>query len=114
VWSLNNLSPTTAIETNSGNDVPTTFRLLGNYPNPFNPETTIAFEMPAPANISLRIYNLRGQQIRNLFEGKIDAGRHQLVWDGTNDLGDKVASGIYLYVLKAGAIAISKKLALVE
>ncbi len=114
VWSLNNLSLTTAIETSSGNELPTTFRLLGNYPNPFNPETMIVFEAPKASRVALRIYNLRGQQIKNLFEGKIDGGRHQMVWDGRNDSGVKVTSGIYLYVLKTGTISVSRKMVMVE
>ncbi|MCI0690675.1 T9SS type A sorting domain-containing protein [candidate division KSB1 bacterium] len=113
IWVLN-LSSTTGVDSNSDNEFPITFRLLGNYPNPFNPATMIVFEMPAPANISLRVYNLQGQQVKNLFEGKIDGGRHQMVWDGTNDLGAKVISGIYFYVLKAGAISVSRKMTLVE
>jgi len=113
VWTLN-LSPTTGVESDSENVLPKTFRLLGNYPNPFNPETTIDFEMPVSGNMSLRIYNLQGQQIKNLFEGKIDGGRHQMIWDGTNDSGTKVTSGIYFCVLKAGTIAVSRKMVLVE
>ncbi len=113
VWSLN-FSPTTGIDSNSENELPKTFRLLGNYPNPFNPETTIDFETPEASNVSLRIYNLRGQQIKNLFEGKIDGGRHQMIWDGTNDLGAKVTSGIYFYVLKAEGISVSRKAVLIE
>lgn len=125
VWSLN-LSPTGGVDSNSDNELPKTFRLLGNYPNPFlsgakspangggNAETTIAFEMPAPANMSLRIYNLQGQQVKNLLEGKIDGGRHQMVWNGTNDFGAKVPSGIYFYVLKAERISVSRKAVLIE
>jgi hypothetical protein len=113
VWSLN-LSPTTGVESASENELPKTFRLLGNYPNPFIPATAIAFEMPAPGNMSLRIYNLRGQRIKKLFEGKFDAGRHQMVWDGTNDSGTKVTSGIYFYVLKIGTIVVSRKAVLIE
>lgn len=114
VWSLRNLSTPTAVEDNSANQEPATFQLLGNYPNPFNPETTIAFEAPTSAHVSLRIYNLQGQLIRNLFEKKIEAGRHQAAWNGANDLGVKVASGVYFYVLQSGATTISRKLALVE
>jgi len=114
VWALRNLSPPTTVEDNSGSEVPATFRLLGNYPNPFNPETTIAFEMPKASRISLRIYNLQGQLSKNLFAGDIEAGRHQMVWDATNDLGAKAAAGIYFYVLQAGAISASRKLALVK
>jgi hypothetical protein len=113
VWSLN-LSPATTVGSDSENELPKDFRLLGNYPNPFNPETTVDFEMPVSGNMSLRIYNLQGQQIKNLFEGKIDGGRHQMVWDGTNDLGARVPSGIYFYVLKTGMISVSRKMVMVE
>jgi hypothetical protein len=124
VWSLNNLSPTTEVERNTGNDLPKTLRLLGNYPNPFlsaakspafgggDSETRIVFEAPEANRVALRIYNLQGQQIKNLFEGQLDAGRHQLDWNGTNDLGVKVPSGIYFYVLKTGMISVSRKMAL--
>jgi hypothetical protein len=123
VWSLRHLSPPTTVENNSANELPATFRLWENYPNPFNrstersrrsPETTIAFEAPASTHASLRIYNLQGQLIKNLFDGKIEAGRHQTAWNGTNDWGSRVTSGIYFYVLQAGAVSISRKLALVE
>jgi hypothetical protein len=123
IWTLS-LSPTTAVESNSDNELPKNYRLLENYPNPFlsgaksrfaaNPATTIAFETPEASDVSLRIYNVRGQLIKNLFEGKIGVGRHQMVWDGTNDWGAKAASGIYFYVLKAGAISVSRKALLIE
>lgn len=113
VWSLN-FSPTTGVDSDSDNKLPKTFRLLGNYPNPFNPETTIVFEMPATGTVSLRVYNLQGQQIKNLFEGTIAGGRHQMVWDGTNDWGIKAAPGVYFYVLKAGTISASQKAILIE
>jgi hypothetical protein len=111
---LRHLSPTTAVENNNGVKLPSALRLLGNYPNPFNPETTIAFEAPEASQVSLRIYDLQGRLIRNLFDGKIAAGRQQMVWDGANDSGAKAASGIYFYVLRAGTISTSRKMALVE
>jgi len=121
IWSLNNLSPTTAVENNSDSALPATFRLLGNYPNPFsadgnfgNPETTIVFEAPTSTRASLRIYNVQGQLIKNLFDGNIAAGRHQITWNGANDLGGKAAAGVYFYVLQSGATTVSRKLVLVE
>lgn len=114
LWSLNNLSPTTAVENNFSRELPVTLRLLGNYPNPFNPETTITFEVAASTPASLRIYNIQGQLIKKIFEENIAAGRHQMPWNGTNDLGVKVASGIYVSVLRFGAATISRKLMLVE
>jgi hypothetical protein len=118
IWSLNNLSPTTTVENNSGGETPATFRLRGNYPNPFsvnrNSETTFAFEAPISARVSLQIYNVHGQLIKSLFDETVVAGRHQITWNGVNDFGVKVASGIYFYVLRTGAASISGKMALVE
>jgi hypothetical protein len=113
IWTLS-LSPTTAVESNSANELPKTFRLLGNYPNPFNPATTIVCEAPESRQVSLQVYNVQGQRVRSLLDGKVAAGRHQMIWDGTNDLGDKVASGIYFYVLKTGAISVARKMLLAE
>lgn len=120
LWSLNNLSPTTAVENNSGRELPVTFRLLGNYPNPFfingaaNLQTAVAFETTAPANVSLQIYNMQGQLIKNLLDGNIAAGQHQRLWNGTNELGIKVAAGVYFSVLRSGAATVSRKLVLME
>lgn len=123
VWSLRNLSMPTAVENNSATDLPATFRLLGNYPNPFsplgrgtfgNPETTIAFEASTSAHVSLQIYNIQGQLIKRLFDGNIAAGRHQMMWNGANELGIKVAAGVYFSVLRSGVTTVSRKLVLVE
>ncbi len=74
-------------------------RLFQNVPNPFNPSTTIAFEVPEPAMVSLSIFDVRGRTVRTLFEGMATAGRHRITWDGTDEAGGIVPSGVYLSCL---------------
>ncbi|MFQ5707531.1 MAG: FlgD immunoglobulin-like domain containing protein, partial [bacterium] len=90
-------------------EVPADFQLLPNYPNPFNPSTTIDYQLPQASRVSLKIYNLRGQQIRTLFDGRQQAGVHSLVWDGKNDHGETVASGIYVVRLVASDATAGKR-----
>lgn len=71
-----------------------------NAPNPFNPSTTIFFALPQAASAALRIYDLRGGLVRTLVDRELHAGRHSLHWDGTNDAGEGLASGVYLYRLE--------------
>jgi len=73
---------------------------LQNYPNPFNPSTTIAFNSAIATSASLRIYNTKGQLVRDLHNGPVQAGSNSIVWDGTDDSGKLVATGLYLYRLK--------------
>ena len=91
----------TAVDLTTG-DVPLTYRLLPNYPNPFNPGTTVQFEVPEPGKVSLVVYNLLGQKVRTLAEGEFTPGRYHRRWDGTDETGQPVASGIYLLYFKAG------------
>jgi len=94
--------------------VPAEFELGQNYPNPFNPSTTISFALPKAGEISLNIYNLRGQLVATLHDGAIAAGRHQMVWDGKDTRGANVASGIYVYRLEADGFVATKKLTLLK
>ena len=78
--------------------------LLPNYPNPFNPETWIPYELAEPATVTLRIYTMRGALVRTLHLGHQPAGTYQqrsraAYWDGKNEVGESVASGIYFYTL---------------
>jgi photosystem II stability/assembly factor-like uncharacterized protein len=84
-----------------GAGVPETYVLDQNYPNPFNPSTTIKYGLPEHATISLKIYNLLGQEVANLYEGEQVAGYHEAVWDGRNISGNIVGSGVYFYRLEA-------------
>ncbi len=80
----------------------TDYALEQNYPNPFNPSTTIKFALPEAGAVRLAIYNSNGQLVRTLYSGEMPAGRFSLEWDGTNEAGERVASGVYLAVFKAG------------
>lgn len=81
--------------------VPKYFELRQNYPNPFNSSTTIEFDLPIEAVVSADIYNILGQRVRSLENNTRSPGRYRLMWDGHDDAGDTVASGVYLYVLVA-------------
>lgn len=93
---------------------PETITLKQNFPNPFNPETTIRYELPADGKVTLKIYNILGQEIRTLVNRHELAGTYDVVWNGTNDRGSRVSSGLYFYRLQAGKKAETKKLLLVK
>jgi hypothetical protein len=78
-------------------DVPATYQIEQNQPNPFNPETVIKYALPSATQVSVRIYNVVGQLVKTLVDDYQPAGQHQVVWNGTNENGERVASGIYLY-----------------
>lgn len=96
------------------NMLPTGLSLKQNYPNPFNPETQIAYSLPEPSFVKLEIYNVTGQRVRTLSEGVASAGDHVILWDGTDDTGSKVASGIYLYRLTASAQVETRKMLMLK
>ena len=82
---------------------PTAFALGANYPNPFNPGTTIPLAVPAEAgDVDLTIYNTLGQSVRRVWNGPLVAGEHRLAWDGRDAQGQPVAAGVYLYRLQVG------------
>ncbi len=97
------LSPQIAADINERSDaLPNEFTVYENYPNPFNPSTTIRFDLPEAAQVRVRIYALNGALIRTLINGSLQAGSHTLRWDGKNEAGQTVTSGIYFYSVKAG------------
>jgi hypothetical protein len=77
-------------------DTPRAMALMGNHPNPFNPSTTISFSLPRDMTVDLVVYSMQGRPVRRLLQGRRDAGTHQVVWDGTDEFGREVPSGIYL------------------
>jgi hypothetical protein len=85
-----------------------------NYPNPFNPITSIEFDLPKKAHTSLKIYDVSGRLIRSIVDGKLDAGSHRYKWDGKDNRGKIVASGIYFYRLKAGSFSDTRKMVLLR
>ncbi|MFA3783783.1 FlgD immunoglobulin-like domain containing protein [Melioribacteraceae bacterium 4301-Me] len=95
-------------------EVPTSFSMSQNYPNPFNPTTTIKYAIPEKAQVKLTIYNMLGQQIKTLVNTEQDAGFYKVTWDGTNDFGSRVASGIYIYRIEAGKYVSTMKMNLLK
>ncbi len=94
--------------------VPGFFALHQNYPNPFNPVTNIRFDIPELSFARMDIYNLLGQRVRTLFHGAIEPGYHLAQWDGKNDMGEELPSGIYMYKLHAGTYIAMEKLVLLK
>ena len=90
--------------------VPSTVKLYNNYPNPFNSSTRIRFDLRVPQNITLSVYDISGREIKRLFSGMKGAGKHSLSWDGKDNTGYSVASGIYIYRLITETTSVSKKL----
>ncbi len=93
---------------------PHEFRLEQNHPNPFNPETVIEFSVHVRGDAELAIYNLAGQKTRSLLGTVLDPGRHSVTWDGRDDLGRELASGVYLYRLRARTRVDTRKLLLLK
>ncbi len=87
----------TNIEIGTFKAMPKDYALGQNVPNPFNPSTTIDYRLPEAGDVQLVIYNLLGQEVRTLVQESMDAGFHSVVWDGTDEFGKQVASGIYIY-----------------
>ena len=81
---------------------PEAFSLADNFPNPFNPTTTIKYALPQAADVELTVYNVVGQPVRTLVAEYQSAGRYAVEWDATNDSGHSLSSGMYFYRLEAG------------
>jgi hypothetical protein len=99
--------------------IPTSYRLLQNYPNPFNPETWIPYDLPQTTDVVIKIYDISGKIIRRLDLGTKPAGRYltkteAVYWDGRNEQGESVASGVYYYQLQAGTYSAIKKLVVLK
>lgn len=99
----------TQVEANDPLQTPIPLPQLAVYPNPFNPQTCFEFELPESSPVSLKIYNLKGQLVRELCTGCFAKGKHKLVWDGRDDHGRVLASGIYLSSLRYGETSVTRK-----
>ncbi len=98
----------------TANTVVRDFHLYANYPNPFNPTTTIRYVLPKHAKVSLKVYNVLGQEVRTLVNAREGFGEHTVVWDGRNQLGRPVSSGVYLYRLEVDGKARVRKMMLIR
>ena len=85
-------------------DKPLDYELFGNYPNPFNPTTTISYALPYDSQVEISIYDIMGRVIKNFFYNSISSGYQKTVWDGKSENGTQVASGIYIYRIKAKSL----------
>jgi flagellar hook assembly protein FlgD len=89
---------------------------LQNYPNPFNPTTTLSFDIPGEAEekqqATLTVCDLRGRHVTTLVDGEVEPGSHRVVWDGRDDHGDPVASGVYFYSLRSATKTHTRKMIL--
>ena len=99
--------------------IPEETALLANYPNPFNPETWIPYQLSEPANVTLTIYDINGEMIWRLAVGHQPAGIYQsrtraAYWDGRNRLGEPVASGLYFYTLTAGEFTATRRMLILK
>ena len=84
-----------------GQEIPTTFALSQNYPNPFNPTTQIKYDLPEQSTVSLKIYNILGQEVMTLANGEQAPGFYSVTWEGRNNFGSQVSSGVYFYRFEA-------------
>ena len=95
-------------------NLPKDYTLEQNYPNPFNPNTAIRFATPENGNVALNIYNIKGQLVRTLVDDKLNAGTHTANWNGKDNSGNSVSSGVYFYTLETKDIKINKKMLLLK
>jgi hypothetical protein len=94
--------------------IPTTYRLVQNAPNPFNPTTKIAFSVPHESPVSIRVYDVTGRLVSTLVDGVVEAGSHEVVWRGTNEAGVDVGSGVYFCTMEAQGFHDSRKMLLLK
>ena len=94
--------------------IPDNINIVGNYPNPFNPITTIVFQLPALSSVRVNIYNISGKRQRTINLGLLESGTNTVYWDGLTEKGARTGSGIYLYQIKAGSQVATGKMALIK
>jgi hypothetical protein len=93
---------------------PANFELFQNYPNPFNPTTTINYALPRDGNVTISIYSVNGEKVKSVLNQFMEKGFHTVEWNGTNQNGSPVSTGIYIYELIAGDQRLAKKMFLAK
>jgi len=106
--------PMTDVNDGRADVLPNRFHVRQNYPNPFNPDTRIDYTLPSRARVTIDIYNILGQRVRRLVDENKPAGEHFVIWDGTDESRQNVASGLYFYRVRAGDSVDSKKMLLLK
>jgi hypothetical protein len=104
----------TPVVASTAPDAAAPFELAQNAPNPFNPVTTIPFELARAGRVTLDVYDVAGRRVRSLADGDLAAGLHQRSWDGRDDAGRAVASGVYFYRLKAAGRSETRRMLLLK
>lgn len=116
-WTIDNIklvTGTATLNANMVNPVEPAALLHQNFPNPFNPETTITYSLAKPGEVQIEIFNLKGQLVRSYKPGNQSAGKHSVIFDGLDDNGQSVASGVYLYRLQANERTLQRKMILMK
>ena len=108
------ISPSTGIDESNPHPAPATFELIGNYPNPFNASTSIKYTLPTSAQVEIAIYDIQGQLVRTLSKGEKSSGTHIAIWDGKDNIGKQLPSGIYFYKLSIGGESKIKRMVLMR
>jgi hypothetical protein len=103
---------TTGVEKTDG--VPTEFALGQNFPNPFNPTTQIKFSLPKESHVKIVVYNISGSVVATIVNGTMSTGYYTITWNGTNDGGEHVSSGVYLYRIQAGEFTAVRKMVMLK
>ena len=99
---------------NAGDIVPSEFKLYSNHPNPFNPLTTIQYDLPIDGLVNVLVYDIMGRMVKTLVNGSKNAGQNYIKWNGTNDNDEQVSAGLYLYTIQIGEYIETKKMVLLK
>jgi hypothetical protein len=94
--------------------LPITYNLHNAYPNPFNPVTTLRYDLPVQTHVNITVYDMLGRKVRTILNQQQNPGYKSLIWDATNDYGKSVSAGIYLYQIQAGEYISTKKMVLLK
>ncbi|MEM1271003.1 MAG: T9SS type A sorting domain-containing protein [Bacteroidota bacterium] len=113
LWHRASDAPTTGVSTEA-DGVPDRFQLHGNYPNPFNPSTTIAFDVPETTTLTLSVYDALGRRVATLADGPYAPGRYEIAWTARSDRGGELPSGLYLYRIETAGFAETRSMSLVR
>ena len=114
IWQATKLDLSTLNYVGADNDAPELKFALSNYPNPFNPTTTISFSIPNDGKVNLEVFNAKGQKVKTLVNERKTAGSHSIVWNGTDSRGNTLNSGVYFYKIKSDRFTSTKKMILLK
>lgn len=108
------ITPKSAVNDDGSLVIPTTFAVHQNYPNPFNNATQIRFQLPVAAQVQIKIFNTKGQMVATIVDRNFDAGYHQIDWNGRDQFGHELSSGIYFYQIQAGEQVVMRRMVLLR